>query len=158
MYFTRQTEIAISILTLCARQSGGYITAQAIAGQISASTESVERIISLLLRNGLLRSPCQQCGVQLAVDPEGVSLGALLHITQPSLLRPAREKKRTKPPLTVFNLVVEAASSNFLRLAERYTVADFLDGRTPSARYATRARSPALQASPALRQQDCRGN
>lgn len=158
MYFTRQTEIAISILTLCARQPGSYITSQTMAEHISASTESVERIMSMLLRNGLLRSPYRQCGVQLAVDPESVSLGALLHITQPSLLRPAREKKQAKPPATVFNLVVEAASSNFLRLAERYTVADFLDGRTLSGRHAPRGRSPVLQASPATRQQDCRGN
>ena len=155
MYFTRQTEIAISILTLCARQSGSYISSRAIATQIFASTESVERIMSMLLRNGLLRSPYPQCGVQLAVDPESVSLGALLHITQPSLLRPAREKKRAA---TVFNLVVEAASSNFLRLAERYTVADFLDGRTLPGRHAARGRSAALQAAPAPRQQDCRGN
>lgn len=158
MYFTRQTEIAISILTLCARQPGSYITSQAMAEHISASTESIERIMSMLLKNGLLRGPYRQCGVQLAVNPESVSLGALLHITQPSLLRPAREKKRAKPSATVFNLVVEAASSNFLRLAERYTVADFLDGRTLSGRHATRGRSPALQASPAPRQQDCRGN
>jgi DNA-binding IscR family transcriptional regulator len=158
MYFTRQTEIAISILTLCARQSGSYITAHAVAGEISASTESVERTMAMLLRGGLLRSPRQECGVQLAVDPESVSLGALLHITQPSLLRPTRAKKRAKPPVTVFNLVVEAASSNFLRLAERYTVADFLDGRALSGRYAARGRNPALQAVPAPRQQDCRGN
>lgn len=151
MYFTRQTEIAISILTLCARQSGSYTTPHAVAGQISASTESVERIMAMLLRSGLLRSPRQECGVQLAVDPESISLGALLHITQPSLLRPARAKKRAKPPATVFNLVVEAASSNFMRLAERYTVADFLDGRTVSGRYAARSRNPALQASPAPR-------
>lgn len=158
MYFTGQTKTAIAILTLCARQSGNYIPTRAITEQVSANAESVERVISILLRNGLLRSSYQECGVQLAVDPENISLGALLHITQPSLLQSARQNKRAKSSATVFNLVVEAATSNFLRLAERYTVADFIDGRTLPGRTATRSPSPALRISAAPRQQDCRGN
>lgn len=157
MYFTRQTEIAIAILTLCAQKRGCYVTVgEMIAGGIT-STGSATRIAATLVRNGLLRNGYHG-SVQLAVDPEHVTLGALLNITQPSLARSTGGRTRATSSAAVFNLVVEAASSNFLKLAERYTVADLLAERSSSDRSATRRRTASVAGGACPEGKDCRAN
>lgn len=155
MYFTRQTEIALAILAMCARKRGCYVTVEEMVADGVTSAGSATRIVATLVRNGLLCNGYNG-SVQLAVDPQHVTLAALLNITQPTLARSAGGRKRGKPTATVFNLVVEAASSNFLRLAERYTVADFLAERGAPPHSAVRRRTASFAGGACPQAQDCR--
>lgn len=124
MYFTRQTEIAVSILSLCARTPEIYITKREMADHAHASAGAAARIASRLARRRLLRSR-HDGSVQLAVDPRDVTLAEILSITQPGLGRLQDERRPSVVAPSAFHVVVEAGYRNLLRLAERYTVADF---------------------------------
>lgn len=152
MYFTRQTEIAISILTICARRSGNYISTPEMAEHIGASERFVASTASMLVQSGLLhRERAKDGRVQLSLDPQSVTLATILRITQPDLVQRDRGELHIKPFVNVFDLMVEAASFNFVRLAERYTVADFVAERNSLNRSLAPGRSSQTSANRAER-------
>lgn len=129
MYFTRQTEIAISIITTCTQKSGCAISTRQMADEIGIRKDYAAKTVSMLVRNGLLRSARgRDGGISLAVDPNGLTLGTVLRITQPSLAGVRKARRRTGPSANAFDLVLEAASSNLIRIADQYTMADLSAG------------------------------
>ncbi|WP_238125018.1 Rrf2 family transcriptional regulator [Xanthobacter sp. NM-25] len=124
MYFTRQTEIAVSILSLCARAPETYVTKREMADHAQASAGTAARVAATLAQRRLLRSR-HDGSVQLAVDPREVTLAQILSITQPGLAWLQEERSVTVSAASAFHVVVEAGYRNLLHLAERYTVADF---------------------------------
>lgn len=134
MYFTRETETALIVVAACARRPGRSLAFWEIAEPGNGSMEEIARSASLLLRHGLLKGDLDG-RVTLAIDPANVTLGAILRLTQPDLTRPGHRSVR-RMGKNVFTLAVEAASSNFLRIAEQFTVADFMADRPSGERYA----------------------
>ncbi len=133
MYFTRKTETVLNVLAACACRAGCSLALGEITEASSVGAAKIEKTVSLLVQHGLLeRGP--EGRVTLTIDPSAVTLGAILRLTQPDLARP---KRRGIRPLnnSVFTLAVDAASSNFLRIAEQFTVADFLADRTYAERH-----------------------
>ncbi len=125
MYFTRQTEIAISIITKCTQRSGDAISTRQMADQIGIRQDYAAKTVSMLVRNGLLRSVRGRTGgISLAVDPHGLTLGTVLRITQPSLTRPRNPKRKAGASVTAFDIVLDAASSKLIQIADQYTIAD----------------------------------
>lgn len=95
--------------------------------------EEVEKNVSLLLRHELLERRLDG-RVTLAIDPGRVTLGAILRFTQPDLTSKKRGGNRATNN-SVVELAVDAASSNFLRIAEQFTIADFLANQRPAKHY-----------------------
>lgn len=127
MYFTRQTEIAINILSNCASKPGYLYTTREMARQIGITKDYAAKTVALLVRHGLLRSERGKIGgISLAVDPGTITLRSILRATQPAHTMSFRE--RGKPVLAdneTFMMLVDAVSRNFAELTERYTVAEF---------------------------------
>ncbi|AVH44114.1 hypothetical protein G6M70_21080 [Agrobacterium tumefaciens] len=146
MYFTRKTETVLTVLATCAGRAGCSLALWEISQAGSVGAEEIKRSVSLLLRHGLLERGLDG-RVTLTIDPGAVTLGTILHLTQPNLARPRRRGIR---PMNngVFALVVDAASSNFLRIAEQFTVADFLADRRSAEHYAGDCYSTAHNARP----------
>lgn len=125
MYFTRQTEIAISIITTCSLRSGDTISTRQMADQIGIRKDYAAKTVSMLVRNGLLHSERgRDGGISLAVDPKGLTLGAVLRITQPALAGSGKAKQRAGSLGSTFDLVLKEASSNLISIADQYTMAD----------------------------------
>lgn len=138
MYFTRETETLLNVLAACARRSDRSLAAWEITDLANCSAEEIARSVSLLLRHGLLKASDGR--VSLAMDPSTVTLRAILRMTQPDLARPRRRNLRHREK-NIVALAVEAASSNFLRIAEQFTVADFIMDRPSEERGAVRGPS-----------------
>lgn len=121
MYFTRQTEIAISIITTCSQQSGDTISTRQMADRIGIRKDYAAKTVSMLVRNGLLHSERgRDGGISLAVDPKGLTLGAVLRITQPALAGSGKTKHRAGSLGSTFDLVLKEASSNLISIADQY--------------------------------------
>lgn len=146
MYFTRKTETVLNILAACARKAGCSLALWEISLAGNVNTEEIEKSVSLLLRRGLLKRELDG-RVTLAIDPGAVTLGSILRFTQPDLSRPRRRGIRPMNN-SVFSLAVDAASSNFLRIAEQFTVADFLANRRAAEHYTDDGYRPAQDAHP----------
>lgn len=129
MRLKRQSEIAIGILTVFARSPASKFSAQHLAQEVGATKDNAYQVLALLTRNGFLSSDRGPGGgVRLARDPSAIKLVDVLLVTQPELdvnAEEARDGKAAGQPL--LDNIVAAASSFFVRLLDRFTVADLLD-------------------------------
>ncbi|AVH44113.1 Rrf2 family transcriptional regulator [Agrobacterium tumefaciens] len=128
MRLKRQSEIAIGILTVFARSPSTKFSAQQLAQEVGATRDNAYQVLALLVRNGFLSSDRGPGGgVRLARDPSDIRLVDVLLVTQPELDASAEETgpgKFTGQPL--LDNIVAAASSFFVRLLDRFTVADLV--------------------------------
>lgn len=126
MRLSRQTEIAISILTACGKAEGRRLQMVHLARMASATRDHAAQVISLLVRHGHLQSlRGRQGGICLAADPRSLTLGSTLRITQPDLFNGRR--KIGGPSAAILGPIVEAAFAPFLRAMEQITIADLLE-------------------------------
>lgn len=129
MRLKRQSEIAIGILAACARSPETKFPAQQLAQEIGATKDHAYQVVALLVRNGFLHSDRGPGGgVRLAMDPAKIKLTDVLRITQPNLEGDGAEDATTDAPLgqPLLDNIVAAASSFFVRLLDRFTVADLV--------------------------------
>jgi len=128
MHFTRETMTVLAILTACACRPGRKLAFWELTELHNGPTGEIVKSTLLLLRHELLhREPDGR--VMLAINPASVTLGAILRLTQPDLLQ--CYKHRGHRHQNVFTLAVEAASVNFVRMADQFTLAD-LSAECPS--------------------------
>lgn len=129
MRLKRQSEIAIGILAACAKSPETKFPAQQLAQEIGATKDHAYQVVALLVRNGFLcseRGPGG--GVRLAMDPATIKLVDVLRITQPDLERDTTENLATgsSSSQVLLDDIVAAATSFFVRLLDRFTVADLV--------------------------------
>ncbi|MGI8399981.1 hypothetical protein ACRYWZ_26815, partial [Agrobacterium deltaense] len=89
MYSTRKTETVLTVLATCAGRAGCSLALWEISQAGSVGAEEIKRSVSLLLRHGLLERGLDG-RVTLTIDPGAVTLGTILHLTQPNLARQIR--------------------------------------------------------------------
>ena len=124
MRLSRQTEIAINILTACAKAKGGRLQTTQLAQEAGATKDHAAQVISMLTRQGYLHAlRCRKGGICLAADPHILTLEHILRITQPDLLKGMRVDN---PGAVVLGPIVEAAFAPFVRAMEQITIADLL--------------------------------
>ncbi|MCM2442431.1 hypothetical protein HGO34_22225 [Agrobacterium vitis] len=127
MHFTRETMTVLAVLTACACRPGRKLAFWELTELHNGPTGEVVKSILLLLRHELLhREPDGR--VMLAINPASVTLGTVLRLTQTDLLQ--WDKHRSHSDQNVFTLAVEAASVNFLGIADQFTLADFIGDRS----------------------------
>lgn len=128
MRLKRQSEIAIGILTVFARNPSTKFSAQQLAQEVGATKDNAYQVLALLVRNGFLSSDRGPGGgVRLARAPSDIKLVDVLLVTQPELESSGEDAtagKATGQPL--LDNIVAAASSFFVRLLDRFTVADLV--------------------------------
>lgn len=129
MRLKRQSEIAIGILAACARSPQTKFPAQQLAHEIGATKDHAYQVVALLVRNGFLHSDRGPGGgVRLAMDPAKIKLTDVLRITQPDIETDGTEDPAIGTPVgqPLLDNIVAAASSFFVRLLDRFTVADLV--------------------------------
>lgn len=126
MRLKRQSEIAIGILAACARSPSTKFPAQHLAQEIGATKDHAYQVVALLVRNGLLHSDRGPGGgIRLARDPAEIKLADVLRITQPELGANVEEPEPgTVAGQPLLDSIVAAASSFFVSLLDKFTVAD----------------------------------
>lgn len=128
MRLNRQSDIAIGILTACARAPGRTIRTAEAAERADASKDSAAQIILLLAREGFLTTTRgRQGGIALAVPAREILLGDVLRRIQPDLVQNACPENGGGSPL---NQIVGAAEATFFAFLDRFSVADLASGRT----------------------------
>lgn len=128
MRLTRMSEIAIGALAICARKPNGMVSTRSIADQTGTTKDHAAQIVAMLVRNGYLASERGRAGgLRLAVDPEHITLGDVLRLTQPELSGPDDEHGGNRPASShALDMIVEAASASFVRLMGRFTIVDLI--------------------------------
>ncbi|MFB7146417.1 Rrf2 family transcriptional regulator [Rhizobium sp. SA279] len=126
MYLTRESEIAIGILTSFVHEAEEAHTTRKLAHRLGVTKDHAARVIALLVRNGLLQSRRGRAGgVILNVDPDSLSVGMVLRATQPVIVRRPRTRD-THPSGTasIFHMLADATSEYFIELADTCKIAD----------------------------------
>nr|WP_234894447.1 Rrf2 family transcriptional regulator [Agrobacterium vitis] len=135
MRLKRQSEIAIGILTVCAKSPSTKYPAQHLAQEVGATRDHAYQVVALLVRNGFLNSDRGPGGgLRLARDPKDIKLADVLRITQPELDGNAEEPEPgTLKGQPLLDGIVAAASSFLVSLLDRFTVADLVASPDSSA-------------------------
>jgi Rrf2 family transcriptional regulator, nitric oxide-sensitive transcriptional repressor len=86
MRLSRQSEIAIGILAICAERPTERIRTQAVADLTDTTKDHAAQIVALLVRRGFLATlRGRQGGLELKMAPADIILGNVLRVTQPEL-------------------------------------------------------------------------
>lgn len=126
MNFTRETAIVLDILTACACDPGQARSLRELTERAGNGAQAVRSLL-LLQQKGLLRREAGE-RFTLALDPARITLGSILRFTQPDLVQ-AEKSNAASPQQSVFTMAVEAASANFLKIADQFTIADLVAER-----------------------------
>lgn len=129
MQLKRQSEIAIGVLAACARRPGITIPAQQIAQEIGTTKDHAYQVVALLVRNGFLQSERGPGGgVQLNAEPHTIKLVDVLRLTEPAIEGAEKSASHARPMTNeaLLDRIVETASSFFVRLLDRFTIADLV--------------------------------
>jgi Rrf2 family nitric oxide-sensitive transcriptional repressor len=128
MHLTRQTEIAIGILTICGSAPSRKVQTRYLAERSGTTKDHAAHVVALLVRNGLLASERGRSGgIRLAAEPDSVSLAEVIRLTQPELVQ---DKAGTQPAhgsgVAALDMIVGASAAFFARLVGRFTIADLV--------------------------------
>ncbi|MCY1666330.1 RrF2 family transcriptional regulator [Rhizobium sp. SL86] len=129
MRLTRQSEIAIAILTACAQAAGKTVRTMDVAEAAKATKDHAAQIVTDLVQQGLLKAMRgRQGGITLARPPEEILLGDVLRRMQPDLVRHTEARNSAEPPgaNTAFTAIVGAAEATFFTFMDRFSIADLV--------------------------------
>lgn len=130
MRLTRQSEIAIAILSACAQRPNGYVHTQKAAIAAGATRQHTAKIVHGLVHAGLLRTTRGRGGgIGLALPAEEITLRTILWHTQPELAQTV-EPSRSRTTSEHLDIIIHAAQGAFVALMDRFTVADLIAERS----------------------------
>lgn len=163
MYLTRQTEIAIGILTICGTAPSRKVQTRYLAARVGTSKDHAAQVVAVLVRNGLLTSERGRGGgVRSAARPETIPLAEVIRLTQPELVCDTAGMSRFHESGTpALDAIMTASATFFAQLIYRFTIADLLatssEGRIACLdcgliNPARRSRAPEARSSNALPQ------
>ncbi|MCD4512135.1 Rrf2 family transcriptional regulator [Brucella pseudogrignonensis] len=135
MRLTRQSEIAIGMLTVCAAAPDRKLQTKYLAARTGTTKDHAAQLVSLLVRHGLLASHRgRNGGVRLGADAGTIAIAEVLQLTQPELVQISHAGSHLIAGAVRMDMLVEASSAFFSRLMKRFTIADLVandgDGRT----------------------------
>ena len=139
MRLTRQTEIAISILTSCARRRR-QIDTQLAASEAETSKDRAAQVVMLLSRAGWIGTRRGRAGgLVLLVPPERILLGDVVRLMQPrAFAHPSQDMGEYSSAL---GTILRDVSDSMLDLLDCHAIADLVGahvkaGCPPTARAA----------------------
>lgn len=127
MRLTRQAEIAIDVLVLCAKQGhAAPVTTRLAVGHAGTTKDHAAQIVAKLVRNGYLVSERGRGGgIRLARPAGEINIGAVLRLVDPVIGNNAREDDAsTANP--VFGALRRAAWETYVSTFDGFTIADLV--------------------------------
>lgn len=129
MRLTRRSEVAIGILTACARSPMHKIRTLQAAKVAGTTKLHAAQVVNLLVHEGLLLTGRgRRGGIELAVPPQEILLGDVLRRMQPDIAKYSdiRIEDQQETQRTSFNAIMEAAEVNFLGFMDRFSISDLV--------------------------------
>ncbi len=126
MRLTRQAEIAIDVLVLCAKQGHAAPVTTRLAAEHAGSTKDhTAQIVAKLVRNGYLVSERGRGGgIRLARPASEINIGTVLRLIDP-VIGNAREDDASTANL-VFGALRRAAWETYVSTFDGFTIADLV--------------------------------
>lgn len=127
MRLTRQSEIAIGILTACARSPMRRITTLQAAEASASTKDHAAQVVNILVHGGFLSTERgRKGGIALAVPANEIFLGDVLRRVQPDLVHYTETADRSLPNTVIptLNTIVATAETIFLSSMNRYSITD----------------------------------
>ncbi|MBT9371218.1 Rrf2 family transcriptional regulator [Rhizobium sp. CSW-27] len=132
MRLTRQCEIAFAILATCAGSPTRVMTTLQVAKASVTTKDHAAQVVSLLAREGFLRTERGRGGgITLALPAADILLGDVLRRVQPDLVQRAGQGDIFGHGVThhvtpAFAIILFAAEAAFLTFMDRFSVADLV--------------------------------
>ncbi|MFC7067120.1 Rrf2 family transcriptional regulator [Brucella rhizosphaerae] len=132
MRFTRQAELSIEFLVLCARASAGSAVTTRTAAEATGTTKDhAAQIVSELIHHGfLVGTRGRGGGIRLARLPRSINVGTVLRLMQPGFDEQAAKESASG---SAFGMLLQAAMRSFVAAFDDFTIADLAiessDGR-----------------------------
>ncbi|MCV9909459.1 Rrf2 family transcriptional regulator [Ochrobactrum sp. AN78] len=132
MRFTRQAELSIEFLVLCARASAGSAVTTRTAAEATGTTKDhAAQIVSELIHHGfLVGSRGRGGGIRLARPAKTINVGTVLRLMQPGFNEQSTKQSGSD---SAFGMLLQAAMRSFVAAFDDFTIADLAiessDGR-----------------------------
>lgn len=134
MRFTRQAELSIEFLVLCARTVAGQaVTTRAAAEATGTTKDHAAQIVSDLIHFGfLVGTRGRGGGIRLARPAQTINVGTVLRLMQPGFGDPEQASKDAAMG-SAFGMLLKASMRSFVAAFDDFTIADLAiensDGR-----------------------------
>lgn len=125
MRFTRQAELSIEVLVLCARASNGNaVTTREAAEATGTTKDHAAQIVTDLIRHGfLVGTRGRGGGIRLARPAYTINVGTVLRLVQPGFGDHAQASKEAAAN-SAFGMLLQAAMRSFVAAFDDFTIAD----------------------------------
>ena len=125
---TRQAEIAVHILMLCARpQSNAPVTTRVAAEFADTTKAHAAQVVAKLVRNGYLEGTRGRAGgIRLARPATRIPIGEVLRLLDPALGRVCPDDNENIVANGSFGAMVRAAMHSFVSTFDDFTIADLV--------------------------------
>lgn len=127
MWLTRQAEIAIDILVLCARRhaSDSVVTTRDAAAQARTTKDHAAQVVMRLVKAGYLHSERGRSGgIRLARSAARINVGDVLRLIDPAINALTDGAEPGLPASRPFDEVRRVATVAYLAIFDSFTVAD----------------------------------
>ncbi len=123
MKLTRQAEIAVQILALCARPGSNAPVTTRMAAEFAGTTKDhAAQVVAKLSRGGFLLSERGRSGgIRLACPASEIGVGEILRLVEPGLVMEGEA-----PAAGAFDRLRRAAASSYISTFDDFTIADLV--------------------------------
>lgn len=123
MKLTKQAEIAVHVLALCARpKSNAPVTTRMAAEFAGTTKDHAAQVAAKLSRAGYLESARGRAGgIRLARPASQIGVGEILRLVEPGL-----DVEGEAPATGAFDRLRRAAASSYLAIFDDFTIADLV--------------------------------
>ncbi|MCL7998815.1 Rrf2 family transcriptional regulator [Brucella sp. 21LCYQ03] len=125
MRFTRQAELSIELLVLCARAVGGNaVTTREAAEATGTTKDHAAQIVTELIHHGfLVGTRGRGGGIRLARPAQTINVGTVLRLVQPGFGDHEQAPKDASAN-SAFGMLLQAAMRSFVAAFDDFTIAD----------------------------------
>ncbi|MDR6433022.1 Rrf2 family transcriptional regulator [Brucella pseudogrignonensis] len=125
MRFTRQAELSIELLVLCARAAGdNAVTTRDAAEATGTTKDHAAQIVSDLIHHGfLVGTRGRGGGIRLARPAHTINVGTVLRLVQPGFEDHAQASEQAGSN-SAFGMLLQAAMRSFVAAFDDFTIAD----------------------------------
>lgn len=125
MRFTRQAELSIELLVLCARTAAGKaVTTREAAEATGTTKDHAAQIVSDLIHHGfLVGTRGRGGGIRLGQPAKDINVGTVLRLVQPGFGDPSQLSKDANAN-SAFGILLQAAMRSFVAAFDDFTIAD----------------------------------
>ena len=132
MQLTQHTDYGLRLLIVLARMGGGPIALPEFASQQGLSYHHVAKVGQALVREGFIVSHRGRSGgVELALPPEDIRIGAVVRALEPGLRLADCASCELRTDCTTSGLLAEALAA-FLSVLDKATLVDAAKRGTPA--------------------------